>query len=1668
MKNIMKKSIAVVLTMAFSGLQMSFATVLIRGVDSFNNAQVLGGSGAIIKNATAGLKSIETDQMNATLKFDNHTRIDWSKFNVDKNQSIYFNNGSYGVLNNVVQGSISKVAGLIKADNGKVIISNPNGILFNGGKFESAGSILLTTKDLTGVADGVNYNTYNFGNIAGGSTENGAIIAVIGGSSITSPEINIVANGVQFDSSTLSSPSANGVVLVTADGANFVAGKKIAEVGGADLKRSQVVNVANTTIQTQNGEIKLVATSKENNNVQVLSSTLNGATSVSGDMIQVSGNTVVNGDLTIKDHFNNGDRERGAYLNASTVNGNLVIDADDVAKIMSSNVSGTVDVDSIEYILLKGSTVGATDLNAYDTSYVRVESSTINGNLDVKGATAIFGNYKKTTIPTNTSVTVNGDLNVTSKYSTGFSDTVQANNINMTSENSSILAAHSVNGGNGKLIARDKNGNDGTINLTATKGAIITVEGEPESGASTSVYYDLMTGASGDYNVTLSTLESYYVDTKFAIEGKDATLTSIGRNTIDATLSGNLDVTAGENAYVAGNVAGNVNVVTTGGIQLSGLTVGGDADAKADMVQVVNGSNINGNLKLKDSVDNSDKAFGLYVDGSSVGGNLIADGKDVIKITNSSVAGNVDAESVEYILLTGSNVGATNLNTNGTSYVRVDDSTINGDLDINAYQIIFGNYKKLSVPSAGAVNVAGNITGNALGTIGFGTDVTADTITLASANSSVVQAEGTGTVTADTINIKAGKGAVVALDGTADSGNGKSDYYIAMTTNYIPGTKGASNYGAVAFKSGNDGANDIALNLDTKVANVKTTAANTIVDVTNANNTVQDLKVTASGNVDAQNIKAVKAAADTDNTSGSVVVTSENGNVKIGNVVGDTDVKVYAENGNIEVTDKLIADNEDNGVGELNLTGKKAYNTGSSNLTLTSANAGGANVIVDIVEGNIIASGLTTDRHNASDASGNFILSTKNGGVIVGDVIADTDLKIFAENGDITVTGKLIADNEDNGVGELNLTGKTAKDLGASDLTLDPTKAGGANIIVNIASGDIKASDLVTDRHSAGDTSGNFVLTTGNGNISAGNIVADTDLKVIASGNVEVTGKLKADNEANGVGDLVIKGQTAKNAGADDLTMTGTDFGGANIEVTIGEGNINASDLTASKQGLPTDNSGNVNLTTGNGNIKVGDIIADTDLKVIAENGRIDITGKLLADNDGNNVGDLVLRANTGDFILDNSNGTNFTGANIEAVVNKGDITANGLNATGNDDNNGNITISTGEGNVVVADTNATHDITITALKGSDDTKGFATVTNTKADSDTNGQGKLTIVADNKVIATNDSGSNVVITSNDGDIEATNINTTAPNDNTQGDIIITAENGDVTVIGANGDHDVIITAGGNADVTDAHADKDNNKAGDLIVKGNGDVTVTDGSGADVEIESKNGDVTAKDIVANGDDKNGADDGKGDIHITAENGDVTVDGANGTHDVVITAGGNADVTDAHADTDNNKHGDLIVNAGGNADVDNGTGNNVHIDADGNINADDITGKDDVIINGGGTVTGNNLVADGDDDGIGELIINGSSINIDGNGGGVNVVINGLNPDNNTLTQEVLKNLNNLLQSGVDTQIAQSFTPIAFAADDDDEQSAIAKRIAKTVFKTPETGIVTITERYNSVK
>ena len=48
---------------------------------------------------------------------------------------------------------MSKIYGQINADNGigNLIISNPNGVLFDGAKFTTAGDVMVTTKDMSNV-----------------------------------------------------------------------------------------------------------------------------------------------------------------------------------------------------------------------------------------------------------------------------------------------------------------------------------------------------------------------------------------------------------------------------------------------------------------------------------------------------------------------------------------------------------------------------------------------------------------------------------------------------------------------------------------------------------------------------------------------------------------------------------------------------------------------------------------------------------------------------------------------------------------------------------------------------------------------------------------------------------------------------------------------------------------------------------------------------------------------------------------------------------------------------------------------------------------------------------------------------------------------------------------------------------------------------------------------------------------------------------------------------------------------------------------------------------------------------------------------------------------------------------------------------------------------------
>ena len=144
MKNIKKKVSALVLTTMFAMMQVSAAIDTGLGV---------GNGGAVINNATGGFKGVETGTNSATLKFDGNSHVNWNTLNVNGNETLNFNtvDGANGltVINSVNQG-MSKIYGQIKADNGisNLIISNPNGVLFDGAKFTTAGDTMITTQAL--------------------------------------------------------------------------------------------------------------------------------------------------------------------------------------------------------------------------------------------------------------------------------------------------------------------------------------------------------------------------------------------------------------------------------------------------------------------------------------------------------------------------------------------------------------------------------------------------------------------------------------------------------------------------------------------------------------------------------------------------------------------------------------------------------------------------------------------------------------------------------------------------------------------------------------------------------------------------------------------------------------------------------------------------------------------------------------------------------------------------------------------------------------------------------------------------------------------------------------------------------------------------------------------------------------------------------------------------------------------------------------------------------------------------------------------------------------------------------------------------------------------------------------------------------------------------------
>ena len=148
MKSLKRKFSALALTALFASMQVSYAAI--------DTGLGVGNGGAVINNTTGGFVDIKTGNGSADLNFNGNTHVNWDSLNVNKGESLNFNavggSNNLTILNTVNQG-MSKIYGQINSNSGigKLIISNPNGMLFDGAKFTTAGDLQLTTKDLSNV-----------------------------------------------------------------------------------------------------------------------------------------------------------------------------------------------------------------------------------------------------------------------------------------------------------------------------------------------------------------------------------------------------------------------------------------------------------------------------------------------------------------------------------------------------------------------------------------------------------------------------------------------------------------------------------------------------------------------------------------------------------------------------------------------------------------------------------------------------------------------------------------------------------------------------------------------------------------------------------------------------------------------------------------------------------------------------------------------------------------------------------------------------------------------------------------------------------------------------------------------------------------------------------------------------------------------------------------------------------------------------------------------------------------------------------------------------------------------------------------------------------------------------------------------------------------------------
>ena len=521
MKSITKKLSALVLTTVFASMQISFATAIDTGLGA-------GLGGAEINNVTGGYVGIDgVGTGNVDLNFNGNAHVNWDTLNVGNGESLNFNavGGANGLtILNTVNSGMTKVYGSITANDGigRLIISNPNGVLFNGATFDAAGDVMLTTQPMTATfIDGA----MNVSNVAG--TVPAGFVQIQDSNFSVGGEFNILAPSIDIVRGSIA--ANNGVKLVTENGQDYIAD------GFKDAVRMEAVNIdGDVYIVSKKGTVKTVGGGLIDGNLTIESDdnvSLNYV--ANGEALHITGDANVKGNGVLM------------YARNTKVDGNLTME----------NGGGFLEVGNVQVgkdMNLKTTKVSENPYGYKHFVHV-IGNNKVGGDLNIDAENNIhIGNYNyEEGVLLDGSLTVGGAINaVAHNGHIGVTIDTSADTISLTSENLNILTD-----GKATLTANEyKFSSNGYIGgISDTDKFINSMEDYVFYPADTPSYLNIAGGIVSQINT-----------------GKDgvAYIASKGDMTVTGANAGSVYLTS----------YGNDINITGDGVHANTITVGGETD----------------------------------------------------------------------------------------------------------------------------------------------------------------------------------------------------------------------------------------------------------------------------------------------------------------------------------------------------------------------------------------------------------------------------------------------------------------------------------------------------------------------------------------------------------------------------------------------------------------------------------------------------------------------------------------------------------------------------------------------------------------------------------------------------------------------------------------------------------------------------------------------------------------------------------------------------------------------------------------------------------------------------------------------------------------------------------------------------------------------------------